>query len=402
MLDNELNDRINLFIYQTKTTDDKLTWSTVADIVNDALDIELTGNAVRKRFYRVSETVGSNVPVVAKNPVVTTSAPVETVPDSDLVTQLRQQFGVGDEYVPRKIKTTSTDDRTWQSVEWTREAVSENHLEHILEQIAAHAPKYTEFKALEKTGKHLLIPIMYDAHIGKRLIDGTQADYSEVAKRLVEKAIAMNYDIDRIMFVVGNDFGNTDNVQDNTTAGTPQDVNTHWANAIDIRCEQAVKAIETFASVAQTDVIMIHGNHDRYSNHWLGRVLDAWFKNNERVVVNNSADSRKYYGWNRNMWGLSHGNEENPQMYPALMAVESSGLFAQATNREMFVGHFHRKQSSYYPLTETNGVTVRWMPALSGPDAWHKLKGYVGAKQQALGIVYNESGYDAEFAIDCS
>ena len=148
-------------------------------------------------------------------------------------------------------------------------------------------------------------------------------------------------------------------------------------------------------------MILVAGNHDRYSNTWLGKVIEAWFKNNSRVrVFNDGSQPRKYYLWKSNFFGLSHGNEENASLFPALMATESPELFAKADYREMFVGHFHQKRSAYYPLNENHGVTVRWMPALSAPDDWHKLKGYVGAKQQALGIIYNTDGYDCEFAVN--
>lgn len=56
MLTNELNDRINLFIYENRGG---VTWDVVADMVNDRFDIELTGNACRKRSKRFAENLGT-------------------------------------------------------------------------------------------------------------------------------------------------------------------------------------------------------------------------------------------------------------------------------------------------------------------------------------------------------
>lgn len=55
---NQINEHINKFIYTVKSSDSSITWDTVADMANDkfsAYDIDLTGNACRKRFYRISE-----------------------------------------------------------------------------------------------------------------------------------------------------------------------------------------------------------------------------------------------------------------------------------------------------------------------------------------------------------
>jgi len=279
-----------------------------------------------------------------------------------------------------------------------KEDVNEDRLESILGMMQAHIPEYKEFYPLPPTDGNLLVPILFDAHIDKHSLIGGK-NYIEVVDEIVETALGLNLSIDRVLLVVGNDFGNTDNIQNNTTAGTPQHNNVHWARSIDIRCDYAVRAIERFSSVANTDVVMVHGNHDRYSNQWLGKVLEAWFKDNPRVSVDNTADSRKYYLWNENMFGFVHGNEETDYLLPALMATEAPKKWGNSTHREVFTGHFHRKRNAYYPLDEQNGMTIRWMPALSGLDDWHKLKGFVGNKRAGLGIIYDPSGYKMEYSI---
>lgn len=398
ILSNEQNEAINLFIYDLRNNpDEQTTWETISDIINDRFDVELSGNACRKRFERTVDRIreekeNSKLELLDERVVALDSA------NSDVIELLRERFGISQEYQPKRIKTTATNDKTWYGAEWVREEVNEDNLELILEQIKAHAPVYHEFTPLKQTDGHLLVPILYDAHIDKAVFNGGKT-YTQIVDEMIETALGLGLNISRIMFVIGNDFGNTDNVHGNTTAGTPQENTVHWARGIDLRCQYAIEAVERFASVASTDVIMVHGNHDRYSNQWLGKVLEAQFHNNKRVTVNNNASPRKYYSWEANMWGFTHGNEENVSMLPAIMATEAPVQYAFASYREVFTGHFHRKQSAFYPLTEAQGLTIRWMPALSGTDDWHNLKGYVGARRAGLGIIYAPDGYKMEYSV---
>lgn len=380
-------------------------WREVAREVNKQLNTDLTGNACRKRYKRQLES-GSDARYAQPETIV--QVPVEInwntglenlVNDTDVVAQLRDQFGISEEFSPKKIKTTTSGDKTWYGAEWERQAVNEDKMEQVLDYIKQHAPTYSEFTPLNPTGGHLLVPILYDAHVDKATLNGGKT-YIHVVQEMIETALGLGLQIDRVMFVIGNDFGNFDNVHGNTTSHTPQDNAYHWARAIDVRCRYAISAVEMFSSVANTDVVMVHGNHDRYSNQWLGKVLEAQFHNNHRVTVDNGHSPRKYYSWQSNCWGFVHGNEENPSMLPAIMATEYPAGYAFASYREVFTGHFHRKQGAYYPLTEQNGLTIRWMPALSGTDDWHNLKGYVGARRAGLGIIYNENGYKLEYSID--
>ncbi len=63
MDNNELNEKINRFIYETKTNSDNglnFTWDTIADMTNDHFsyhEVTLTGNACRKRYDRMNKVI---------------------------------------------------------------------------------------------------------------------------------------------------------------------------------------------------------------------------------------------------------------------------------------------------------------------------------------------------------
>lgn len=382
-------------------------WERIALDINNEFGTDYSSNAVRKKYQRHQKQLRKE----KKHEEVETRGVFHSdslaVSDTNIQEVLSSEFGVDtSKFSPKRIKTTATaNGQQWFGIEWERKEIDDHSLDKLIQFLddftpPVYSPDFFRSHNNNATDEgHLLVPIMYDAHLDKASVDGYIPAYVNVAEKILTQAFRRNYNIQKILFVLGNDFGNTDNVLDQTSKGTPQRNSLNWSHSIDVRCEVAIKVIGMFSSVAPTDVIMVHGNHDRYSNKWLGRVVDAWFKNNPHVNVENGDAPRKYYAWESNMWGFVHGNEESDSLLPALMATESPQLFSNAKNKEVFAGHFHTKRSAYYPLNTNMGVTIRWMPALSGLDDWHRLKGYVGSSKEAIGIIYNKHGYDSEYSI---
>ena len=80
------------------------------------------------------------------------------------------------------------------------------------------------------------------------------------------------------------------------------------------------------------------------------------------------------------------------------MAQENPIEWAKTIYREFHLGHIHHKQEIKYKSThEYNGIIIRYMSSLSGNDAWHHSKGYVGGKRSAECLVWDsEKGLDRQ------
>jgi len=132
ILSNEQNEAINLFIYDLRNNpDEQTTWETISDIINDRFDVELSGNACRKRFERTVDRIreekeNSKLELLDERVVALDSA------NSDVIELLRERFGISQEYQPKRIKTTATNDKTWYGAEWVREEVNEDNLGFIV------------------------------------------------------------------------------------------------------------------------------------------------------------------------------------------------------------------------------------------------------------------------------
>lgn len=266
-------------------------------------------------------------------------------------------------------------------------------------------PYFTRPKAPDP---HMLEISIFDLHFGKLAWgEETGTDYDlKIAESLFNNAIRSllvnvdTFQVDTILLPIGSDFFHI-NCQANTTANnTPQDVDTRLAKIYQTACKMVVNAIDTCAAVAPVEVLFVPGNHDRETAFYLCSYLEAWYHQHQGVKVDVSPKARKYKQYGATLLGFTHGHGEKVASLPLIMAGEVSNLWAQSTHREWHIGHLHQKKEMQFLSGDTHGpVFVRMLPSLSGTDAWHYSKGFVGAQRAAEAYLYSHrNGYTGHFS----
>lgn len=264
-----------------------------------------------------------------------------------------------------------------------------------------------EFKPKAGDEKNLLEINIFDLHIGKLCWAGeTGENYDvKIAARRFMSALskllkrAEGFEFERILFPVGNDFFNSDTILNTTTEGTPQDEDVRWQKTFKLGLELLVRGVDLMRQYAPVDIVIIPGNHDFTRSFYLGEALSAWYRNDDDVTVDTHASPRKYYKYGEVLLGLTHGNNEKEAALPQIMAVENRRQWAETTFHEWHLGHFHKKKTVRYQVLDENlGVTVRYLSSLTGKDAWHHKKGYVGSNKAAEAFLWNyETGFVGQF-----
>ena len=266
-----------------------------------------------------------------------------------------------------------------------------------------------KFKSIPKRvdeETNLLEISLFDLHIGKLGWAGEVGEnydttiaynrFMDAVDNLIKRS--SGFKISKILFPIGNDFFNSDNLHNTTTAGTPQDEDLRWQKTFKLGCKLIVDAIEKLKTLnVPVDVMIIPGNHDFERSYYLGTVMEAWFKNDEQVDINNGANPRKYYRFGDNLLGFTHGNEEKETSLPMLMATEQPDLWGKTKFREWHLGHFHKKRTVKYAVfdkaqtvNEEGGVIVRYLSSLSGTEEWHFKKGYVTSHKAGEAYIWND------------
>lgn len=256
-----------------------------------------------------------------------------------------------------------------------------------------------------KTEPKLLELSIADHHLGKLCWGeevGTDYDlkiaietYWNAVNDLLQKA--QGFDFDKILFVVGHDFLNSDNLENQTTRGTAQDTDTRffklYREARSLLCE----VIDRLREFAPVDVLVVSGNHDYQAMFCLGDALSMYYHHADDVNIINTPRKRKYYEYGNVMLLLTHGNDEKIADLPLVMAQEEPQMWGRTKYREVHIGHFHSKKVySRVDVNENHGVRTRILPSLTATDFWHYTKGYVGNIRSSEAFIWDkEKGLEA-------
>jgi hypothetical protein len=263
----------------------------------------------------------------------------------------------------------------------------------LIKQIKEYAPIYPKLKRKKLKDSNLLVIDPADVHIGK-LCDSfeTGEDYdSEIAvKRVLEGVHGIlnkiqGYNIDKILFVGGNDILHVDTPKNTTTSGTSQDTCGMWYSNFLKAKKLYVNCLEILLQIADIHFVFNPSNHDYMSGFFLADVIKTHFRNNKNITFDCGMEHRKYYKYNSSLIATTHGDGAKMQDLPLLMATESSRYWADSKHRYVYTHHVHHKVSKDYI-----GVTVESLRSPSGTDSWHHRNGYQHAKKAIEGYIHSK------------
>lgn len=249
---------------------------------------------------------------------------------------------------------------------------------------------------------NLFVPCIFDLHLGKLAWkEETGEDYdSNIAIKRFRNALedliqkAKGYNIDTILFPVGNDIYNSDKAKPfpQTTNGTPQMDDVRWQKMFRLGVRLITEAIIRLSKVAKVEVYTVLSNHDHERVFYLGETISAVFESHPNVTIHNSPKVRNYFQWGECLLGLAHGHNEKPDELPLIMAQENKLAWGDTFYREWLLGHYHHKLKKItQEAKDYRGVRVTYLTSPSAADAWHYEKAFTGAIKGAEGYIYNKS-----------
>mgnify|MGYP003645729970 FL=1 len=265
--------------------------------------------------------------------------------------------------------------------------------------IEKHSPHYPSVKREIKYDNHLLVINPADIHIGKyanHLETGDGYNVEVACERVLEGLQGLidkskGFEVDRVLFCIGNDILHIDNVYNTTTAGTNQDVDGKWWEHFEIALALYVKCVEILREIAPVDVIHSMSNHDYQSGFHLAHALKSWFRLDDEVTFDISVAHRKYYQYGKNLIGLEHGDGAKMANLPLTMAQERPLLWSETTHRYWYLHHLHHKvKHKWLDAKDFIGVTVEYMRSPSGTDSWHSRKGFTGVPKAVEGFLHEK------------
>ena len=273
------------------------------------------------------------------------------------------------------------------------EGNSEVFAKQLVDSLKDHAPSYVTIIREKSKDGHLLVVDPCDLHVGKLCtVFETGREYNQqiAVKRCLEGVDGLisksnGFNIDKVLFIGGNDILHIDTPNRATTGGTPQDTSGMWYENFLLAKQLYVDLIEKLSCIADVHFIFNPSNHDYMSGFFLADVIKTHFRNCKNVTFDVSISHRKYFKYGNSLIGTTHGDGAKQTDLGSLMSVECKKDWGVVDFRYFYTHHVHHKSSKDYI-----NVTVETMRSPSPADAWHDKKGYVN--QPAIeGFVHSKT-----------
>ena len=246
-----------------------------------------------------------------------------------------------------------------------------------------------------------------ELHLGKLASIVDSEDYSTKQamyriKKVVEEIVdyQKRAKASKLILGVGNDFFNSDTVDDKTTAGTQQNNDTRFKEVYLWGKVGYIRMIETLKKEFNKIILKGNpGNHDEKSSFSLFTNLYDLYNMtlDPKVDVQFGYQDLRYttcYTFGDNLIVFSHGkNPEGKNLSDKLLAesvkYQYPDEYNKAKNVYVFAGHLHQDSESKF-----DKVTVIRTASLTGIDSWHYGNCYLGQRQgHSVYLIDKNRGY---------
>lgn len=273
-----------------------------------------------------------------------------------------------------------------------------NEIEDYIESFKTFLKNYkSPHKAVKAPAKYtkpnasVLIP-KQDFHFDKRdtsdndLISRRSKDLNSTLAH-IDKA-CHTYNVEKVFYVLGSDYFNSEFTKA-TTKGTPQQNVGEYHEIFEQACNHEVAIIsEMLEKVQNIEVIFIPGNHDYYKCWHLVTWLEAYFRNEPRVIVNTDKSLRKYIKYSNTAVMLHHGNEIKPQMLANIFPAEFKESWSDHKHFFIVTGDKHREMINDFGNIRHYGVKA----LSSSKSFWDEQLGYISGGEYTTFVIVEDQG----------
>ena len=221
----------------------------------------------------------------------------------------------------------------WQVKVWLRRVAPKpivDAFEMLCERLPAAKPGPIRVRVPPLKDPHLLELTLFDAHFGKVCWgQETGSSYDvKIARRVYAEAVedllarVQGYPIEPMLYPIGQDFFHVDNWVGTTVKGTQVDTDGRFQRTFEVGAEAVIESVKLCIKIAPVKIIWVPGNHDRTTSWYMAKTIQAYFREEDRVVVNASPQPRKYHRYGVTLLGFTHGDEEPHRDLPTIIASE--------------------------------------------------------------------------------
>jgi hypothetical protein len=297
-----------------------------------------------------------------------------------------------------KVSTSKTTGQQWvqyapkKGNEKKEESIRNLHNDFIkdVKKYSFRYPKFTRSKVKEG---HCLVFDAADIHLGKicSSFETGETYNSQIAIQRVRAGLngiikkSRGWEIDKVIFIAGNDILHVDNAKSTTTSGTGQDTDQMWYDNFLMAKSLLVEIIETLLTIADVEVVFNPSNHDFTHGFMLLDSVSSWFNKCKQVSFDNDMRHRKYTKYGKNIIGSTHMDGAKVDKLHGLMAEEASEFWHECKHRYIYGHHIHHKTAK-----DIFSVCIETLRSPSGTDGWHHRNGFQFAPKAVEGFIHHK------------
>lgn len=213
------------------------------------------------------------------------------------------------------------------------------------------------------------------------------ARFKEIIKSIVE--LQEKERVSKLILIVGSDFFNSDNSENTTTKGTPQQNDLRWKKMFEVGVELWKEAIETLKPLFdEIEIRNVPGNHDRLTSYYLYSLLEARYENIDGIIFGKNTREVQVATWGKCFLGWAHG-EVNQKRLIKSMPVEFPKEWGETTHREIHTEHLHSEML----IDDGSGILFRRTGTPKETDYYEYHERFIGAERKhTLFIWHKEKG----------
>lgn len=234
-----------------------------------------------------------------------------------------------------------------------------------------------------------------DAHIGMMAWDKeTGADHDiKIAEadllRAMSMLVSQSNKTERCLIVDVGDYFHSDNMENRTAkSGNSLDVDGRYPKVLETGLRITTELIDM--ALAKHEVVEWRsaiGNHNEHSSIMINAFIKAYYRNEPRVIVHDTANMFMYYTFGKNLIGITHGHTVKADRLGEIMAVDCSKVWSDSEYRYWYTGHVHHQSVKEYA-----SCVVETFRTLAGKDAWHSASGYRSGQDMKAITLHAEYG----------
>lgn len=391
------------------------TWQKVAETINKEFGVDMSSEAVRKRYNRMPEDTKIDI-----TQEYTTEYNNGTIEAQKIVEYNKEIFGDKNKllsylgYNPNEWEFVYVTFSTWN--QHTKEQLTkqlyavkfkvkpilnEANIEEAIEaakELIQKEIKPLNIKRQSKKGldenKLMEIPSI-ELHLGKMAWGGdTGQDYDKnIAQNRFYEIMSSILEIQEqeqcgnALITIGNDFFNSDTVNATTTKGTPQTNDLRWKKMFLIGLKLYTEFIETLRTKFNNiDIRLCSGNHDKMSSFYLYITLQQYFRNDTSITFSDDYKDYQCYQFGKCAIFFGHGDGNLKRIIHSIPA-EFYKEWGSSYFRELHLGHLHKE----VVVDDESGMITRRIGSPTGTDQWHYEERFIGATQKHQIFIWDKT-----------